>query len=116
MSQFKTREFQKLKSKWTEKLNHSGFQDIEKDEYRLKEHHSTRFTARYTPEEFKENERYWQLAGQLLHEYPFLDNKEKKIWKMYSEGEHFRKISKACRVSVSTIYRTVNRIAKAIKL
>jgi len=101
---------------WYKKLKVEGFQDVEKNEDRLKEYHGSKFKREHTVASFKESERYWQLAGQLLHDYPFLDVVEKKTWKMYVEGEQLNKIARATRQSRRTVSRIIGRIAQVIKV
>lgn len=112
----KTRQFQKLKKKWYGKLVEAGFNDIETEDQFLKEYHSTRFKEKYSLETYKENERYWQLAGQLLNNYPFIDALEKKMWRLYTEGNDFRAIARITKSPMATVGRKIARIAKVIKL
>lgn len=113
---FKSPQFQKLNKKWAKKLEQSNFKDIEtNDNYEnLKEWDSSRFKIRYTPIEFEANARYYQLASQLLHDYPFLSSTEKRIWKLHSEGESIRRIAATVGVSAKTVQTRISRIQKCI--
>jgi hypothetical protein len=103
----KTKQFQKLKKKWYNELTKSGFKDIENSDGFLKDYHSIRFQEKYSPETFKENERYWQLALQLLNDYPFIIKIEIKMWKIYVDGKDFRTIAQETHMSVAAVSRKV---------
>lgn len=100
---------------WNKKLKKSGFVDIEDSKGYLKEYDSRYFQDRYHPESFVNKERYYQLAGQLIHSYPFLNVREKKVWTMHAEGTSQEVIATKMKVDQATISRIVTRIARWVK-
>lgn len=95
------KELKALQIKWYDKLKKSGFTDIEahdenpgKPDGNLKDWHSQMFQSSNTPVLFQQRERYYQLAGQFLHEWTFSDAKEKVVWQCHSNGMSTREISR----------------------
>lgn len=109
------KKFNQLKAKWYQKLKASGFKDIELSEDRLHEYDSLRFQSKYTPEQFADKERYWQLVNQTYYSYPFIDNEEKEIWRLYAEGNTFQSIADKMDKNLSAVYRIIKRVSKSIK-
>ena len=103
----------KLLEQWNKKLKDSGFEDVELDEHRLKEYHSSRFVS--MGEEFREKQRYYQLASQLLHTYPFMNPQSKAIWRMHSGGENVASIVKATGVSKFLVEKLIKRLQGHIR-
>lgn len=103
---------QQLKLKWDEKLKKSGFEDIESDEYNLKNWDSFRFQRLFTPDQFEANQRWWELVSQLTHEFKFKSARDKKIWSLYTSGETVRNISKKVKYSKTFVSKTILSIIK----
>jgi len=82
----------RLKAEADRLLKNSGFEDIEQPDGNLKRWHSRDFQFFYTPDQFKIKQAYFQLAGQLLHEYKFANDQEKTVWWLHSEGKSYREI------------------------
>lgn len=101
-----------LQKKWYRLLKECGFEDIEKDERDLKEYHSQRF-QHY--QGFTEKQRYYELAGQLLHTFPFTSKVNRTIWRMHSEGESALTISNATGVSEFLVNKSIKYVASHIK-
>lgn len=109
-----SKKFKELKTKWYKKLEKSGFNDIEQANGNLKDFHSFRFKSKKIKNVFFETQRYYELASQLLHTYPFPDRTSKKIWKLHASGESNLAISDLMKVSYRVVEVTVNKIAGSI--
>lgn len=92
----KTKKFKDLQKLWYKKLKDDGFDDIEKNEYRLKLWHSVHFRdpRRSDPEVVSARHSYYRIAGQFLFDHKFDTLLEKQIWKHHSEGKSIRDIEK----------------------
>jgi hypothetical protein len=93
--------FKELQAKWYAKLKKTGFNDIESHTQNddnpdgsLKEWHSQRFYINNRVEDFKQKERYYQLATQFTYDYKFNDEQDKIIWDLHANGSSVREISK----------------------
>lgn len=105
-----------LIAQWDKKLKESGFHDIEsRATGQLTDWHHWYFQERYTIEEYAAKARYYELATQLLYEYPFVNNRERKIWEMHANGAVIHDIAKAVGLSYQPVHRIVARIAACIK-
>lgn len=108
----------KLQQKWYKKLERSGFKDIEsplKPGQPLKHWDSIDFQLDHTAESFTERQRYYELAGQMLHDFQFKSKAHKKIWEMHSKGESLSNISERVKLHRNTVYRIIRRYASYIK-
>ena len=110
------KKFLELKAKWDEKLRKSGFRDIESNEYYLKDWDSFRFQKLFTPETFEQTKRYWELATQVLHEYDFKDDLERKMWESYIDGKTVKEISESTKRSKTTVFKVLAKVIKTFKL
>lgn len=116
MSSKDSPEYKKLRSIWYRKLRKKGFKDIE---HAMSQHtgstsSSWYFEAHYSPQQLEEQARYYQLAGQLLHEHPFVSKTEKDIWAMHASGSPVRAIASAVGLSVEPVQRVIARISSHI--
>jgi len=109
-----SREFKSLQSKWYGKLKKSGFNDIEASSGMLKDYHSKRFTGSDAVS-FSEKERYYQLAGQLLHTYPFPNATARAMWRMHAGGSSMEYISDALNLKIEIVARFVKKMEGHIK-
>src|SRR5271165_2288854 len=94
---------------WYKKLKDSGFEDIEDDAGNLKtyeggqffeEHHLYDQLKHQTKEEqhqiaIEATTRYYQLATQFMHTYPFKRNLDKIVWEYHAVGTSRRRIATA---------------------
>jgi hypothetical protein len=109
----KDSEYKKLRSIWYRKLRKKGFKDVEAH----LSHHPTSpastwyLQTLYTPEQFEEHSRYYQLAGQMLYEYPFANKMDKAVWALHAEGRTVRDIGKAVGLSVEPVQSIIKRLA-----
>lgn len=104
----------KLIAKWYKKLANSGFIDAEKDEHTLKEYHSVKFKAKRVGA-WEEKQRYYELAHQLLHTFPFTSKESRHIWKLHANGRSVEHIAKAVGVSREVVVKSIEFIASHIK-
>lgn len=112
------KQFLKLQQKWYKKLEKSGFKDIEsplKPGQPLKHWDSIDFQLDHTKETFLEKQRYYELAGQLLHSFKFKSRIDRRIWKMHAEGVSTTDIAKKLNLYRTTIHRIIKKYASYIK-
>jgi hypothetical protein len=115
----KKQTFKELQATWYAKLKKTGFKDIEKDEYNLK--NSTSELSRYydTPDLWKAKETYYQMTDTFLNEYKFDTRIHKLIWEYHSNGISIRDIAKiltkAKIKSVNTSKSEIGVIVKKLK-
>ncbi|NDC24838.1 MAG: winged helix-turn-helix transcriptional regulator [Proteobacteria bacterium] len=112
------KKLQDLQKKWYSKLAKSGFKDIENvflPGEPLLHWDSTEFQRAFSPSEFTERQRYYELAGQLLHTFKFKKDRDKEIWRMYVQGITQRKIAKAVGLSIISVNRIIKKYASYIK-
>lgn len=114
------KEFLELQAKWYKKLEQSGFSDIEQNDDNpgkvggnLKTW-SGSFMANMEKTSFEDKQRYFELAGQFLHEYKFEDSSEKRVWELHSQGLSIREIARAIKKK-SLAKDSVFRIIKKLK-
>lgn len=85
-----------LKEFWYQKLKEEGFKDIEdvnsKHEF-LIDWHSIHFQFKFTPQEFLERQRYFQMSREFLITHKFKNKRDKIIWALHSEGHSIREIA-----------------------
>jgi hypothetical protein len=112
-----TDKFKKLAKKWHDKLEKSGFVDAEEFDSPLelmKQNHNFSF-KKFSPKQIDERMRYFELARQLLHDYPFADDKEKRVWESHSEGSSDRVIAKTLGYSEHSVKKIVKKLKVFIK-
>lgn len=108
--------YEKLKEVWYKKLERSGFEDIEKDEFNLKQY-SSRFAEATVVRNWHAKSEYYSMAGQFLNNYKFNSRLEKIIWEYHSNGISIRdivKILKKVRVSQLKRARIHQILAKLV--
>lgn len=99
-------DYNKLRDKWYAKLAKEGFEDIEDTEGRLKTYASSALVQVYKDHlKYDTKERYYQLAGQFLHDHKFKSNVERFIWEQHCEGVSIRKMVKEINKKGNKIYR-----------
>ena len=121
MSQFNSRDFKKLQSKWYAKIKKHGFEDAETLNGKLKI--SARQVLRKSVLATKQSkEDYTAMADDFLHSHSFKNELEKIIWEYHANGlgapaiaETLRKakITKTNRTTVAAIIDELKVIMKA---
>lgn len=112
-----TKKFKKLAAKWHDKLEKSGFVDAEEFDSPLelmKQNHNFAF-RKFSPKQIDERMQYFNLARQLLHDYPFEDKKEREIWESHSEGNSDRVIARLLGYTEHSVKKIVKKIKICIK-
>jgi hypothetical protein len=109
-----SKEFKALQNKWYRKLNKAGFEDIESRNGMLKDYHSKRFAGQ-DASTFTEKERYYQLASQLVHTYPFPDTTSKTMWRLHAKGESIEYISNALNLKTEVVSKFIRTMELHIK-
>lgn len=104
-----------LQAKWKKKLKDSGFEDIEDGKGNLKEYHSYRYNSKKIKRGFFEKQRYYELAGQLLHSFPFSSPRNKAIWAMHVDGRSNADIADKLDISDEAVERVIRHLAGHIK-
>ncbi len=98
LKQYKPDEYAKVREVWYKKLERSGFEDIEQDEYNFKTGlNSYRFRNSDVPRDYHAKSEYYSMAGQFLHAYAFASTLEKVIWEYHSHAISVRNIAKLLR-------------------
>lgn len=106
-------DLQTLKEVWHGKLQRSGFEDIERDELRLKTM-SNKFNTDMVRRNWHAKSEYYSMAGQFLHNYQFKTRLERIIWEYHANGLSIRDIAKILKkVKITSIKR--GAIFKKIK-
>lgn len=85
-------EYDKLRAIWYKKLEKSGFQDIESDNYNLKIW-SSKFARKESMLSWEAKAVYYQMAANFLNDYKFKTKREQNIWRYHSEGISCRNIA-----------------------
>ena len=112
------KKLQKLQKTWYNKLAKSGFKDIENvfaPGEPLRHWDSVEFQRYFTPKTFTEKQRYYELAGQLLHDFKFVKDRDREIWRMHTQGIAQHRIAKAVELSITTVNRIIKKYASYIK-
>lgn len=109
-----------LLNKWYDKLEKSGFVDVEPRgrEDTLKTWTYADFSRyRKCGADFESHENYYQKAGQFLHSHHFSSPKEKAMWELHSGGHGYRQIETIMRkrrfnIYKDLIHRTIVKLKK----
>lgn len=104
-----------LTAKWYRKLANAGFDDIEDAKGRLKEWHSLRFNDRRIKQQYVEKQRYYELARQMLHTFPFTSRRNKLLWSYHCDGMGIEQIAKKLGVSESTVEKALRHLVGHIR-
>lgn len=106
------KQLKKLQNQWYKKLKTQGFEDIEYDSQHLKSYALS--WSSVEPEVFKANQRYYELAGQLLESHPFESIKDKTIWRYHTQGLTEREIGRRVGLSQPSVEYILNKLRKYI--
>lgn len=113
-------EFRRLKKKWDQILQESGFRDIERyyadgrPYPTIYKHDFGAGNRKIDPVKYEEVSEYYRLARQFLHDYSFESPKEKKIWELHSDGLSYRKIIRNLGLNCcpATLGKRINRLKR----
>lgn len=104
-----------LQKEWYEKLEKSGFQDIEKDEYNFKTvTHASRFSQEVVARTYEAKSEYYSMCGRFLHEYKFESELERVIFEYHAEAISTRNIAKLLK-KVKIIKPNKDNVSQIIK-
>lgn len=110
----KPQTLEELKTYWYAKLSKDGFEDIEKDEFNLKQY-SSRFNQDAVVRNWHSKSEYYSMAGQFLNNYKFASNLEKVIWEYHANGIGMRDIAKLLqKVKVKSIKPNKDNVQKIV--
>lgn len=104
----------RLKIIWDRKLKRSGFKDLEDAKGNLKEFVSSRYKHKEFITYFAQ-ERYYQLADQLLNDYDFSSSEDKMMWRLHCEGKTINTIATKISKSESYVFSFIEDMAKLVK-
>lgn len=97
---------------WYRKLKAKGFTDLEDKWGGLKSFHSSRFLHVASPTEFAAKEKYFQLAGQLLHRHKFDGIRDRRIWDLHSQGWTQEEIADKVALHQGSVSKIIARIER----
>lgn len=92
-----SRSFKDLQRAWYDRLEQSGFHDIEdvKQESRpLKEWDTNFFRNRFNLVRYETSKKYYEQCIRILNEHEFKNAIHQKIWRLHCEGLSEREITK----------------------
>lgn len=114
---YETTEFKDLNKKWHDKLEDRGFYDFEEFDspmQLMKTHENERFRIKFTGDEFIARQRYYELAGQLLHDYHFRTQRDEKIWRLHCEGNSEKLIAETVKQPLNKVKTFIRELRKRI--
>lgn len=112
-----------LQSQWTDKLEKSGFEDIESDEETLKIYSTVMFSrarSKVNNGGFEAKAQYYQMATSFLEEYKFDSRLDKIIWEYHAEGLSVRDIAntlnkvKRTKTNYTTVWLLIKQLKKSM--
>lgn len=126
---FNNPEFNKLREVWYRKLERTGFEDAERDDYKIKNpsfnyaHIDKRrkFTMEQAHIYWAAKHEYYYLANQFLHSHKFKNPRERNIWEYHSNGIGIRSIVKtinkvsSSKTTKDIVWKTLKRLQKIMK-
>jgi hypothetical protein len=106
---WKSKQFKELQKEWYDKLDSTGFKDIERQPASFRTD-----TARF--QEMDSVVTYYSKLSEYLQTANFPNMEEQSVWYLYSEGYSIREISKGLRVSRNRIGKIVSKHCKVLGL
>lgn len=120
MSSFNSKEFKKLKTIWYKKLEKSGFEDVEANEFDLKV--SAREIFRKKVQATRQSkEDYYYMASTFLNEYIFPNELSRIIWEYHANGLGKYKIAtvlnkaKITKINETAVYTIIAELKAIMK-
>lgn len=113
-------EYDKLRAEWYEKLQESGFSDIESDDFNLK-NWSSKLSRKHTVEQWQAKEAYYSMASNFLNDYQFEAELDKVIWEYHANAISIRNIVELLKsANISKPYRdgvftTIKRLKETMR-
>lgn len=124
----KPKSLKDLQKIWYEKLEKDGFEDIERNEYRLKvssnifSRKTGRSQSSLTPIAQAAKRDYYTMATHFLNTYPFETTLERNIWMYHSEGisrrdiiKILKKVNKKTRLYDQKVWDIIHRLETIMK-
>ena len=110
------------KAIWYKKLESSGFEDAERDEYRLKQY-SAKFNQAAVRNSLEAKTEYYSMARRFMYDFKFESYLDKIVWEYHTNGISYRNIVrllKNVKVSITpnkdNINAIINRLEHKMKL
>lgn len=122
-----SKQFKDLQRLWYDKLEKTGFKEIEQEDGLLKRWSTRVFSDKANGsyynekiEYYKSREEYYRLAGHFLHDYKFANKKEHRIWELHAEGVSIQAIVEIMtkarfKTSIKRAHQTIQRLVKEMK-
>lgn len=68
------------------------------------------FLSKYSPDQFLEKQRYYELCREVLHTHKFDSARDKKIWTMHTDGLSYTQIMQQVKISRGWISAIINKV------
>ncbi len=107
-----------LRDRWYKKLKEEGFREIEdvnSNKEFLIDWHSQFFQFKYTPQEFLEKQRYFQMTRDFLYMHKFKSKRDKQIWFLHSEGLSCMEIANKISLSKPRVHQIVFQLIRLMR-
>lgn len=116
---FQTEDFLRLRDTWYERLEASGFEDIEKHLSKtpntlLKQFAAFQFNE-HDPDTYAAKQNYFYLAAHFLSSHSFEKEEHRQVWELHAAGLSFRRIAQALSTSKDRVELIVNKLKAQMK-
>jgi hypothetical protein len=108
--------YAELRAEWYARLAADGFQDIEKPDGTLMDRGRLAYARSQSPAVRSARAAYYSAAAAYLHETPWADLLERRIWALHAEGETVRAIAEQVGQSKDYVQRRVTCHRLAMRL
>src|SRR5690242_16509010 len=105
--------YKALRDKWYDLLALTGFDDIEdtnSPRQMLKCWDSLWFQSEYTPQEFLERQKHYQMSENFLLTYQFKSDFEREVWTLYANGLTGREIARTIEANKDRVNQTIRHL------
>lgn len=121
--------YSKLRRVWYNKLKAAGFEDIEPNDYDIKNpsfryghmDYRGKWTLNQAKIQWAAKQEYYYLANQFLYSHKFKNIRERNIWEYHSNGVGIRAIVSTLnklpgkKTNRDTVWKTVRKLSKLMK-
>lgn len=111
-----SKKFRALQKTWYQKLADAGFPELAQSGFEdLKNEYLVQKPAKtFEPEKIEYTQRYYELASQLLHTFPFTSKESKSIWRRHSLGWSEKEIARDLGISLRVVKKCIATISSHI--
>lgn len=109
--------FKQLQDHWYRKLKSHGFDDIEdtNSPREFLKFWSSSFKSKYTPDQFREKHRYFQMTVHFTRTHEFTSGFEERVWCLHSEGFSLREIAAQLNSNKDKVNKIVLSLTKKMR-